>query len=88
VTSTSFTVPVAAGVEGVDEVDESVELDEPSDEFEESEPHAAATRSSGATDQARARRTCVHLSGTADEPRHPSPALPRTEVERAAVLKL
>jgi hypothetical protein len=65
VTSMSCTVPVAAGVDVVDEVDDSVELDEASEEFEESEPHAAAARSSGATAQARARRTCVHLSGMA-----------------------
>jgi hypothetical protein len=67
----SCTVPVAAGVDVVDEVDELVELDEASEEFEEfeefeeSEPHPAAARSSGATAQARARRTCVHLSGMA-----------------------
>jgi hypothetical protein len=61
----SCTVPLAAGVDVVDEVDESVELEEASEEFEESELHAAAARSSGATTQARARRTCVHLSGMA-----------------------
>jgi hypothetical protein len=83
----SCTVPVAAGVD-VDGAGESVELDDASEELEESELHAAAARSSGATVQARARRTCVDLSGIADEPRHPSLAGRFTEAQKMPVMKL